>query len=297
MEHPDEGIRAHLRLGALHEVVRARADLDRARAAHHADRGLHQVLEQVERELDSYRESSRSFFRRRSSDGLSELLCFERLVLEQLGFDSYQEYLVWAEAERLLGHSDDRAYEEFAELELQMAEERLDRIERGEIDLEWGGRDLTAVTAAAPPEATSDPVPLEPWHNPYPTVTRPPARRRRYARLPRLDMGRLSLLDLPYTDDAVDETLERADDGPVDPVPMSPASSGDPDDVIILDAEGLAEPVLVLDGASIPPPRRAVPVVLVPLGGGDDQTEDSSATIGRQCSRWAGSCLHAMVPK
>ena len=318
MEYFDEGIRDHLRLGALQELSRARADLDRAMDASRADPRLHDALDQIERELATMRESSRSVFRRRSTDALPDLLFFERLVLDQLGFDSYEEVLHWRTAARLLDLRDE-AYVEFAELELELAEARLRVIESGELDLDWIEGGLAepglAVSSGPGPHSRSEleATPLEAWRNPFADPA-PPTRRRRYAQLPRLAPDDISLVDLPYAPDAPEAQdpfstrapstrhdgysglpclepedvclldLPYASDEPADPDVIdlrSPPAPEDPPDQIILDL------------AAQPPE-----VILVPLGGSEGQLTDGiSGMTSRQCSRWAGSCIQAMVLK
>ncbi len=318
MEHFDEGIRDHLRLGALQELFRARADLDRARDANRGDPRLHDALDQIERELVTMRESSRSVFRRRSTDSLPDLLFFERLVLDQLGFDSYEEVLHWRPAARLLDLRDE-AYVEFAELELELAEARLRAIESGELDLDWIEGGLAepglAVSSEPGPHSRSEleATPLKAWRNPYATPA-PPTRRRRYAQLPRLEPDDISLLDLPYA------PAEPEDQNPSSARAPSTRRDGysglprlEPEDVRLLDlpyaSDEPADPE-VIDLRSTPVPEdtpdqiildlaaRPPEVILVPLGGSEGQPTDGiSGLTGRHCSRWAGSCFQAMVLK
>ena len=171
----DETLQRHLRLGAIQELSRARAAMEGAAMGRRSDPELADRLEEIERELTELRQSMSPLSRTQRMDAIGELLMRERLVLDQLGFDSYEEFLGWRDASDR--DEDDFAYFEFAQLAFGLAEERLAAIERGELDLDWiqGGRPESEVPATdrQPPvgpyagRAEPNDEQLDAWRNPF----------------------------------------------------------------------------------------------------------------------------------
>jgi hypothetical protein len=176
--HCDETVQRHLRLGAIQELSRARAAMEGAARGRRSDPELIARLEEIERELTERRPSMSPLARAQRMDAVGELLMRKRLVLDQLGFDSYEEYVGWRDASDR--DEDDFAYFEFAQLAFGLAEERLAAIERGELDLDWiqGGRRESEVPAADGPPPVgrlaggTEPngEQLDAWRNPFEPV-------------------------------------------------------------------------------------------------------------------------------
>ena len=104
-------------------------------------------LEQIERLLAKRRQSTRALLRRRHERTVLALLLTQRLVLEQLGFDSYADYEARMNGTTtpVVEREFDYAYVEFAQLEIDMAHERLAAIaaaeDLGDLDLPYSTDD------------------------------------------------------------------------------------------------------------------------------------------------------------
>lgn len=215
----DEDVRRHLRIGAQQDLSRARAGMEHAAEPRSADPQALTRLEQIERELTELREST-GLSRKRNERTILALLLSQRLILDQLGFGSHDEYVAWsAVLAPIDDEGDDAAYLEFARLELDAAQERLAELETGALDLdviEPAPADLgelapyvtvplrvdVDLTLAAPdPNA----APLEAWTDPFAGRHEGPSPAHEAheadeaaAALPHLDTSDLDDLDLPY---------------------------------------------------------------------------------------------------
>ncbi len=220
-EQGDAARHRHSRIGAQQDVSRALADLESAGAGG-PDPEIAIRLEVIEQELTVLGRQAGSRARKRNERRVLDLLLSERLLLEQLGFATYAAYATWRDGD--VTHDEtDLAYLEFARMELDAAQERLDAIDAGEPDphrdgsrsSRAGGLEPFLVVAAhdveeftvGSSEHHSDP--LEPW-TAEPTApadaTRPESRQRptsadRDAALPHLGTTGIDDLDLPYWDE------------------------------------------------------------------------------------------------
>jgi len=132
VEHGDAAKRRHSRIGAQQDLSRARADLEHAGLGG-PDPEIVIRLEVIEQELTVLRRQAGSRSRKRDERRLIDLLLSERLLLEQLGFATYADYTTWRDG-YVRDDLTDLAYLEFARMELESAQERLDAIEAGALD-------------------------------------------------------------------------------------------------------------------------------------------------------------------
>ena len=134
-EHGDANKRRH-RIGALQDLSRARTNLEHATGASTPDPETVTRLEEIERELAELSRTSGSRSRKRNERRVLDLLLSERLLLDQLGFATYAEYAAWCGNDVSAEQADltDLAYLEFARMELEAAEQRLDALDHGEPD-------------------------------------------------------------------------------------------------------------------------------------------------------------------
>jgi hypothetical protein len=228
MQHVDEAHLRQLRLRVQEELFQTRADVERANRSLTDDPDLDERLEEIERELAKLQGSHGLLFRGRRRREVLGLLLSERLLLDDLGFDSYADYLSEGVQAGLLDSDDGSAHAKRAPLELAEALQRLTDIENGVLDLDWleNGRrepslferpEVGAASAArlGDRSAAADPVssagrgagsvgasaPLVAWRNPFAvdaqrsTTTRPPSK------LPRLHVDGSPPVDLPYWDE------------------------------------------------------------------------------------------------
>ena len=134
-EQGDAAKRRH-RIGALQDLSRARTNLEHATSAGTPDVETVARLEEIEQELATLSRTAGGRSRKRNERRVLDLLLSERLLLDQLGFATYAEYAqqCGSDASTELADLTDLAYLEFARMELESAERRLDALDRGELD-------------------------------------------------------------------------------------------------------------------------------------------------------------------
>ena len=215
MQPRDEAQLRQLRLRVDEELDRARADLTRNGEAAAANARLGERLEEIERELERLQRSNALLFRGRRRRAVMGLLLSERLLLDDLGFDTFEDY-VRARAEGEALGNDARPPDAvvaglepdalLTRVELASDQERLDDIERGVLDLDWlanGGRELGVGELPVPPTVPvvgpqdQAGAPLESWHNPYAETSTHRWRAGTSTGLPRLDREEPPASDLP----------------------------------------------------------------------------------------------------
>jgi hypothetical protein len=194
----EESVRRRLVMGAKQELSRARADLEVALEAPVPGHELTLRLDEVARDVAELHRATNVLTRNRDRRRELALLLSQRLLLDQLGFGSYEDYAAWTSANPHRDPNegdDDPAYAEFAQLRLDLAEERLAAIEVGQLDLRGVG-----AFDGAPSGVDHDP--LVAWTNPawsragltdHPASARAPTRT-----LPKANVTDLRTLDLPY---------------------------------------------------------------------------------------------------
>jgi hypothetical protein len=160
----DGSTRQRLRIGAEQEVGRARADLELALTGGSSDPEALTRLDGIARQLRDVRSSKGIRSQRRNRKEELGLVLSERLLLDQLGFDSFGDYAAWRAAHPHVAPDqwdDDPAYAEFARFRVAMAEERLAAIDAGLLDRDAGDDHDAA-------EAVDADGPLAAWINPGP---------------------------------------------------------------------------------------------------------------------------------
>jgi hypothetical protein len=205
MQHADESQLRQLLLRVQEELTQARADLERTNGPDLGDR-----LDEIERELTSLQGSRSLLFRGRRRRTVLGLLLSERLLLDDLGFDSYADY-VGAGVEGRSPESDGgTAHAKVARVELADALQRLTDIENGVLDLDWLASgspepslferpEVAAVVSARRGDRSSGAgAPLEAWRNPFAVETEPSTTTRPPSKLPRLGGDEPPPADLPY---------------------------------------------------------------------------------------------------
>jgi hypothetical protein len=210
MQYPDETRLRQVLLRVQEELTQARADLERATGTATDQPDLGERLEEIERELTRLQGSHRPLFRGRRRREVLGLLLSERLLLDDLGFDSYEDYVNDGVGARSLDSGDGAAHAKVARIELAEALQRLTDIENGVLDLNWlenGPPEPSlferpevgaASSAGRGDKSAAAGAPLEAWRNPFAaeavrsTTTRPPSK------LPRLDGDGPPPADLPY---------------------------------------------------------------------------------------------------
>ncbi len=211
----------HLRIGALQDLSRARTDMEQASGSGTADPEMLVRLEEIERELAELRRPTNTRSQKRNERQVLDLLLSERLLLNELGFASYADYETWlaGAASAKEAEQADPAYVEFARMQLDAAQERLEAIDAGELPRAAGltrpsdpGELQPYLIVPERPVATpmvepADPhaVPLEVWTAQPSTGADADAdaegEREDGAALPHLGTTDLDGLDLPYWDE------------------------------------------------------------------------------------------------
>lgn len=134
-EQGDAAKRRH-RIGALQDLSRARTNLEHATSASTPDAATVARLEEIEQELAAASRTAGARSRKRNERRVLDLLLSERLLLDQLGFATYAELAQQYGSDASTEDADltDLAYLEFARMELESAQRRLDALDRGELD-------------------------------------------------------------------------------------------------------------------------------------------------------------------
>jgi len=178
MQHRDEAQLHQLRTFIEEELDRARAEAERAGEPSIAEARLGDRLDEIERELDRLQSAKGLLFRGKRRRAVLGLLLSERLLLDDLGYDSYTDFAL--ATGRTLRPDDAAGAAEAALARLGDASDpqRLADIEHGVLDLDWlanGGRELGIgeLPATNPlPDGTPGAEieagpPLDAWHNPF----------------------------------------------------------------------------------------------------------------------------------
>ena len=208
--HDEERLR-QLQIRVQEELAQARADLERQSNSPSPGSDLGARLEQIERELTKLQRSRGLLFRGRRTREVQSLLLSERLVLDDLGYDSYAGYLDADVQARPLERDPGNAYAELARLELASAQARLTDIEDGVLDLDWLADGCPELSLVEPLEADwpssvdgeaerpDDDEPLKAWVNPFPVAADPSPTTGLPSRLPQIDRdGSPRPVGLPY---------------------------------------------------------------------------------------------------
>lgn len=209
MPYHDESQLRQLQLRVQEELAQARADLERETESSTQPSDPGERLEQIDRELTKLQRSHGLLFRSRRDQAVLSLLFSERLLLDDLGYDSYADYLS-DEVEGRPLDADAAAQAELARRELASDQDRLTDIENGVLDLDWlanGCPELSLVDplepgaafSPGPVDGSAEPgVPLEAWRNPFAIAADPAPITGRPSGLPRLDADESRTVDLPY---------------------------------------------------------------------------------------------------
>jgi hypothetical protein len=210
MQHRDEAQLRQLRIRVEEELTQARAELARGAAPSIAVARLGDRLDEIERELERLQRSKGRLFRGRRRKAELGLLLSERLLLDDLGYDSYADFAL--ATGRTLRPDDAAGATEaaLARLEHDSDQQRLADIEQGVLDLDWlanGGRELgvgelPAVQSEIDDELVEHGPPLDAWRNPYAEGPAPGPKGGGHVALPHLDTEDLGPSDLPYGDES-----------------------------------------------------------------------------------------------
>jgi hypothetical protein len=206
MQYRDEAQLRHLRERVEEELAQARAEVEAAKAEQ-ANAVLRKRLDEIEQELTKLRNARGVLFRGRRRQAELNLLLSERLVLDELGASSYEEYVARNKPRPTAVTNGGPATGDLAPLERALDDGRISDIENGVLDLDWlagGAREIDGfdptqfATVAQPATDAGEEAgrPLEAWRNP---LTDPAANRNglEYADLPRIEKSD-PLADLPY---------------------------------------------------------------------------------------------------
>ncbi len=178
MPDHDEIQLRHLQLRVQEELSQARAERDLT-ASPTTDDDLGNRLEQIERELTKLQQSHGLLYRGRRTQAVQSLLLSERLLLDDLGYDTYDDYLAGPSTKWPTEPDEVADREALVRLELASAQDRFTDIENGVLDLDWlanGCPDRTLVDPleihpafSADEQDSSDDTdaPLEAWRNPF----------------------------------------------------------------------------------------------------------------------------------